>query len=175
MKNFLSNVKNIVKSINESPLDKNYFINGGCSNLVNYLTPFFMGNEKLVEFAMFIYAEEEWDVTQINKIMDRATKEKLNELLKEEIILIDHIAIIHNDIIYDGNGFNKKEYFLNKIMLPNNFMRTITFKKEDFVEDFLNTVKGTHIFGHHSESGTRQRIENMLNAKKVKAENFAYY
>ena len=80
MNNFLSEIKEIVNAINNSPKDKRYFLSGGCSNLANYFTPTFLEKEGKIEFALFIFAEEEWDVEQINKIMNRSNKEKLNKL-----------------------------------------------------------------------------------------------
>lgn len=180
MNNFLSEIKEIVNAINNSPKDKRYFLSGGCSNLANYFTPTFIEKEGKIEFALFIFAEEEWDVEQINKIMNRSNKEKLNNLITEEIILIDHIAILHEGMIYDGNGVHEKNVYTEKFMLANTFMRTIKFGKNDFVEDFLSSVRQTHIFGNDNPTHTRRKISKLMNqVRKPKSEyiecnNFSY-
>ena len=121
-----------------------------------------MKNNGFVEFALFIFYEEEWDRIQINKIIDKKSKEALNSVILNDIIRIDHIAIIHNDIIYDGNGINHKTYYEKNIMLKNNFIKKLRFEKDDFVEDFLDVLRETHIFGHHSPELTKKKILDLL-------------
>lgn len=163
MKKFLSNIKKIVNSINKSPVDRDYFINGGCSNLANYLAPLFLENEENIEFGMFIYAEEEWDVEQINKMIDKNNKESLRKKIINEIILIDHIFIVHEGIVYDANGVNEEKEYIQNFLIVNTFYKKLKFSKQDFSEDFLNAVRETHIFGHHSEEDTKKRILKISN------------
>ena len=123
MKKFIFEIEKIVNAIEKDANAKHYFLNGGCSHLANYLTPFFMKNNGFVEFATFIFYDEEWDKIQINKIIDKKSKESLNSVILNDIIMIDHIAIIHDDIIYDGNGINHKDFYEKNIMLKNNFIK----------------------------------------------------
>lgn len=162
MKRFIFEIEKIVDAIQKDKNEKHYFLNGGCSQLANYLTPFFMKNNGFVEFATFIFYEEEWDKVQINKIINKKSKEDLNTVILNDIIRIDHIAIMHNDIIYDGHGINRKDFYEKNIMLKNNFIKILRFEKDDFVEDFLDVVRETHIFGHHSPEITSRKIFNLL-------------
>lgn len=162
MKRFIFEIEKIVDAIQKDKNEKHYFLNGGCSQLANYLTPFFMKNNGFVEFATFIFYEEEWDKVQINKIINKKSKEDLNTVILNDIIRIDHIAIMHNDIIYDGHGINRKDFYEKNIMLKNYFIKILRFEKDDFVEDFLDVVRETHIFGHHSPEITSRKIFNLL-------------
>ena len=74
MKKFIFEIEKIVNAIEKDANTKHYFLNGGCSHLANYLTPFFMKNNGFVEFALFIFYEEEWDRIQINKMIDNGGK-----------------------------------------------------------------------------------------------------
>lgn len=169
MKRFIFEIEKIVDAIQKDKNEKHYFLNGGCSQLANYLTPFFMKNNGFVEFATFIFYEEEWDKVQINKIINKKSKEHLNTVILNDIIRIDHIAIIHNDIIYDGHGINRKDFYEKNIMLKNNFIKILRFEKDDFVEDFLDVVRETHIFGHHSPEITSKKIFNLLSGSSNRA------
>lgn len=162
MKKFIFEIEKIVNAIEKDANAKHYFLNGGCSHLANYLTPFFMKNNGFVEFATFIFYDEEWDKIQINKIIDKKSKESLNSVILNDIIMIDHIAIIHDDIIYDGNGINHKDFYEKNIMLKNNFIKKLRFEKGDFVEDFFAVLRETHIFGHHSPELTKKKILDLL-------------
>lgn len=162
MKKFIFEIEKIVNAIEKDANTKHYFLNGGCSHLANYLTPFFMKNNGFVEFALFIFYEEEWDRIQINKMIDKKSKESLNSVILNDIIIIDHIAIIHDDIIYDGHGINHKTFYEKNIMLKNNFVRKLQFEKDDFVEDFLDVLRETHIYGHHSPELTKKKILDLL-------------
>lgn len=162
MKKFIFEIEKIVNAIEKDANAKHYFLNGGCSHLANYLTPFFMKNNGFVEFATFIFYDEEWDKIQINKIIDKKSKESLNSVILNDIIIIDHIAIIHDDIIYDGHGINHKTFYEKNIMLKNNFLRKLRFERNDFVEDFLAVLRETHIFGHHSPELTKKKILDLL-------------
>lgn len=162
MKKFIFEVEKIINAIEKDANTKHYFLNGGCSHLANYLTPFFMKNNGFVEFALFIFYEEEWDKIQINKMIDRKSKESLNSAILNDIIIIDHIAIIHDDIIYDGHGINNKTCYEQDIMLKNNFLRKLRFEADDFVEDFLDILRETHIYGHHSVEITKKKIVDLL-------------
>lgn len=170
MKKFIFEIEKIVNAIEKDANAKHYFLNGGCSHLANYLTPFFMKNNGFVEFATFIFYDEEWDKIQINKIIDKKSKESLNSVILNDIIMIDHIAIIHDDIIYDGNGINHKDFYEKNIMLKNNFIKKLRFEKGDFVEDFFAVLRETHIFGHHSPEITKKKILDLL--LKSKNEEF---
>ena len=171
MKEFIFEIEKIVNAIEKDANAKHYFLNGGCSHLANYLTPFFMKNNGFVEFATFIFYDEEWDKIQINKIIDKKSKESLNSVILNDIIMIDHIAIIHDDIIYDGNGINHKDFYEKNIMLKNNFIKKLRFEKDDFVEDFFDVLRETHIFGHHSPEITKKKISEAL----IKSSNEEYF
>ena len=60
MKEFIFEIEKIVNAIKKDANAKHYFLNGGCSHLANYLTPFFMKNNGFVEFALFIFYEEDF-------------------------------------------------------------------------------------------------------------------
>lgn len=171
MKKFIFEIEKIVNAIEKDANAKHYFLNGGCSHLANYLTPFFMKNNGFVEFATFIFYDEEWDKIQINKIIDKKSKESLNSVILNDIIMIDHIAIIHDDIIYDGHGINHKTFYEKNIMLKNNFVKKLRFEKDDFVEDFLDVLRETHIYGHHSPEITKKKILEAL----IKSSNEEYF
>ena len=47
-------------------------------------------------------------------------------------------------------------------MLKNNFVRKLRFEKDDFVEDFLDVLRETHIYGHHSPELTKKKILDLL-------------
>lgn len=164
MKN-IEDLKNIAMKISTTIKEKDFFLNGGCSKLVEYFFDSFMKNEKgETELACFFYVNEYQNKEDMLLQINNASHKELIDLLIYYELIISHIAVVdsENKNIIDGHGCNDQNFYDDNLMLPGNFRVNFIFENKKECQDFIENVCATHVFGQTSQKRIKTKIEKLM-------------
>ncbi|MDI6977255.1 hypothetical protein [Serratia sp. Se-RSBMAAmG] len=152
----------MVMAISQSAADRKFFLNGGCSKLVEYFIPFIKKDET-IKLAVFIYFRSLQEQSALRKTLSESQEEDLLRKIEGFDILIDHIALFDDGMIYDAHGITTKEIYQREIMLNNNFMEVMEFKLDGYLDAFMKAVCGSHIHGKTSKKVIQNKVGRAVN------------
>lgn len=165
---FLKDVEEVIDAINQDSKASDFFLNGGCSKLVQYLAPLFIINKKEVKMAMFFYFRGSYQKQTLESLIKSISNEDLLIAIEKGKVLVDHIAIVNNNHIYDGRGVTEQGFYQEEYMLKDNFMHMFTFRSHEEVEIMMEKICKTHIFGNYKLSVVKGMITKLLKKHKKK-------
>lgn len=168
-------VERVVIAISQSAADRKFFLNGGCSKLVEYFIPFIKKDET-IKLAVFIYFRSPQEQSALRKTLRESQEEDLLRKIDGFDILIDHIALFNDGMIYDAHGITAKEIYQREIMLSNNFMEVMEFESDHYLDAFMKAVCGSHIHGKTSKKVIQNKVTRAVNRRmeqSAQVEDFA--
>lgn len=155
-------VRRVVMAISQSAADRKFFLNGGCSKLVEYFLPFIKEDET-IKLAVFIYFRSPQEQSALRKTLSEYQEDDLLRKIEGFDILIDHIALFNDGMIYDAHGITKQEKYQQEIMLSNNFMEVMEFESDAYLDAFMRAVCGSHIHGKTSKKIIQNKVGRAVN------------
>lgn len=150
-------IERVVIALSQSAAEHNFFLNGGCSKLVEYLLPF-VKEQKVIKLAVFVYARSPQEQSALRKILSESQEEDLLRKIEGFDILIDHIALFNDGMIYDAHGITTQERYQQEIMLSNNFVEIMEFKPDAYLDSFMRSICGSHIHGKTSKKVIQNKV-----------------
>lgn len=168
-------IERVVIALSQSAAEHKFFLNGGCSKLVEYFLPF-LRECKVIKLAVFVYARSPQEQSALRKTLSESQEEDLLRKIEGFDILIDHIALLNDGMIYDAHGITEKEIYQQEIMLSNNFMEVIEFESDDYLDAFMKAVCGSHIHGKTSKKVIQNKVGRAVNRwmeQSERVEDFA--
>lgn len=165
----------VVMAISQSAADRKFFLNGGCSKLVEYFHPF-LRESKVIKLAVFIYFRSPEEQSVLRRMLRESQEDDLLRKIESFDILIDHIALFNDGMIYDAHGITKWEKYQQEIMLSNNFMEVMEFEPDAYFDAFMKAVCGSHIHGKTSKKVIQNKVGRAVNRwieQSAQVEDFA--
>lgn len=155
-------IDNAYKIVNKINLDfeLNYFFtNGGCSKLARHLLPYF--KETKVSLLCFIYKYNERHENEILEILEA---DDIFDLLLEEVITIDHVALFDEKtgLVFDAYGVNPLDAYLVKYKLDDNFCVSKNFYSKREVVSFFKLLYSHHKYGYTSKNLIKDKINAII-------------
>lgn len=154
-------IERVVIALSQSAAEHKFFLNGGCSKLVEYLLPF-VKEQKVIKLAVFVYARSPQEQSALRKILSESQEEDLLRKIEGFDILIDHIALFNDGMIYDAHGITTQERYQQETMLSNNFMDVMEFEHGDYFDAFMKAVCESHIHGKASAKVIQNKVERAV-------------
>ncbi len=167
--------RRVVMAISQSAADRKFFLNGGCSKLVEYFLPF-LKEDETIKLAVFIYFRSPQEQSALRKTLSESQEDDLLREIEGFDILIDHIALFNDGMIYDAHGIIAQEKYQQETMLNNNFMMIMEFKSGGYLEAFMKAVCGSHIHGKTSKKAIQNKVNRAVNrwmGNNYQVEDFA--
>lgn len=156
MLNSINEAKKIVTMISHDDISKNFFNNGGCSKLARYLMPFFKTD--CVEIMCIIYTDNNEHKEEIS---EQLKYEHIFELYSEKIISINHVALVHNNIVYDANGATLLEEYIKNNSIKSYIHEMVKFDNKRDLVSFFYLLFEEHKYGFTPGGKIKEKIKQL--------------